>query len=77
MGQIYIATAYDITEMNCCTIYADKFHANCYTYSGAVASIHYLLRQKPYNVMWGGQHVVIDDNLAHIACECVLLGLST
>jgi len=77
MGQIYIATAYDIAEMKCCTIYADKFHANCYTYSEPVVSIHYLLRQKPYNVMWGGQYVAIDDNLAHISCERILLGIST
>ena len=27
--------------------------------------------------MWGGQYVVNDDNLAHISCERVLMGIST
>jgi len=30
----------------------------------------------PYNVMWGGDYVVIDDALAEIDCENILLGIS-
>jgi len=56
---------------------ADKFHANCYSFSGAVASAHFLLRRKPYNVMWGGGYVVIDDALEEVSDENVLLGIST
>jgi hypothetical protein len=56
---------------------ADKFHANCYGHSGAVRSIHYLLRQKPYHVMWGGQYVLLDDKLAEFSRKEDLLGIST
>ena len=56
---------------------ADKFGANCYNYSGAVLSIHYLLHQRPYHVMWGGGYVVIDDNLEHYSRPEDLLGIST
>ena len=55
----------------------DKFHANCYCYSGAVFSIHYLLRRQPYHVMWGGVYVAIDDNLENIYRFEDLLGIST
>ncbi|GHV38192.1 hypothetical protein FACS1894187_16650 [Synergistales bacterium] len=77
MGQIFHACIYDIESMTCCCMDADKFHANCYSFSGAVASTHYLLRQKPYRVMWGGGYVVIDDNIADFSREEDLLGLST
>ncbi len=77
MGQIFNACAYDVDNRVCCTVYADKFHANCYSYSGAVASMHYLLRQKPYHIMWGGGYVVIDDYLENISNEDILLGIST
>ena len=76
MGQIFNACAYDADDRICYTIYADKFHANCYSYSGAVASIHYLLRQKPYHVMWGGDYVLIDDYLEDVSNEDILLGIS-
>ena len=76
MGQIFNACAYDIDNRVCYTAYADKFHANCYSYSGAVASMHYLLRQKPYRVMWGGEYVLIDDYLEDISNEDILLGIS-
>jgi hypothetical protein len=56
---------------------ADKFHANCYSYSGAVASTHYLLRQKPYRVMWGGHYVVAEKNIGKFSRTEDLLGLST
>jgi hypothetical protein len=77
MGQIFNAYAYDTETKTCCVIDADKFHANCYAHSGTVLSIHYLLRQKPYNVMWGGGYVVIDDNLADFSRTEDLLGIST
>ena len=77
MGQIFHATAYEKETKTCCVLDADKFHANCYSYSGVVKSIHYLLRQKAYSVMWGGGYVVIDDALEDITDESVLLGIST
>ena len=77
MGQIFYATAYDVKTKTCFTMDADKFHANCYSYSGAVCAMHYLLRQKPYRVMWGGGHVVLDDNLQYFSREEDLMGLST
>ncbi|MCL2639071.1 MAG: hypothetical protein FWD48_11970 [Oscillospiraceae bacterium] len=76
MGQIFHAIAYDIENKTCCVMESDKFHANCYSFSGAVKSIHYLLRQKAYNVMWGGDYVAIDGALNDINNNDVLLGIS-
>jgi hypothetical protein len=39
--------------------------------------MHYLLRQKPYNVMWGGRYVLIDDYVQEFPRPQDLLGLST
>ena len=75
MGQIFKACAYDIETKICCVRDADKFHANCFAHSGAVRSIHYLLRQKPYRVMWGGIYVVAD--LTNFSRTEDLLGIST
>ena len=77
MGQIFHACAYDIDAKTCCVIEADKFHANCYAHSDAVLSVHYLLRNKPYHVMWGGEYVVIDDNLQDFSRDEELWGIST
>jgi hypothetical protein len=77
MGQTFTACIYDIDNMECCTVEADKFHANCYSYCGTVLSTHYLLRRKAYNVMWGGDDVLIDDNIATFDKHKDLLGLST
>ena len=77
MGQIFYASAYDIQSKKCYVVCADKFHANCYSYSGAVLSIHYLLRQQAYRVMWGGDYVVGDDFLEEVSEEEDLIGLST
>jgi len=77
MGQIFHACAYDIETKTCCVYEADKFHANCYAHSGAVFSMHYLLRNKPYHIMWGGGYVAIDNHIADISSTEVLLGLST
>jgi len=77
MGQIFHATAYDIDTKTCCVYNADKFHANCYSYSGAVFSMHYLLRKKPYRIMWGGAYVVLDNNLQFFSDIEDLLGIST
>jgi hypothetical protein len=75
MGQIFLACAYDIENKKCCLFDADKFHANCYSYSGAVFSMHYLLRQAPYRIMWGGDEVI--EYISEINDEEYLLGLST
>jgi len=82
MGQIFHACAYDIETKTRCVYDADKFHANCYAHSGAVFSIHYLLRNKPYHIMWGGNYVAIENNIAgqniaDISRTEVLLGIST
>jgi len=77
MGQIFHACAYDIENKICCKVNADKFHANCYSYSGAVFSMHYLLRQKPYRIMWGGDYVVVADAVKSVSRQEDLLGLST
>ena len=36
MGQIYHANIYDIEEKTACVMDADKFHANCYSFSRTV-----------------------------------------
>ena len=77
MGQIFFASAYDIKTKECCVMDADKFHANCYSYCGTVLSVHYLLRQKPYRVMWGGQYIALGDKIDKISKEEDLLGIST
>jgi hypothetical protein len=77
MGQIFNACIYDTDDMTCCVIDADKFHANCYSFSGTVVSTHYLLRQKPYRVMWGGGYVLMDDYIETVSRTEDLLGLST
>jgi hypothetical protein len=38
--------------------------------------MHYLLRKKPYRVMWGGHYVVTDDNLEKFSRTEDLLGIS-
>jgi len=78
-----MACAYDIENKICCVIDVDKFHANCYSYSGAVSSIHYLLRQAPYRVMWIGEYVRMENsekfykNISDFEKEEYLLGFST
>ena len=76
MGQIFHACAYDIETKTCCVIDADKFHANCYSFCGTVLSMHYLLRQKPYRIIWGGDYISLDDNLERFVREEDLLGIS-
>jgi hypothetical protein len=77
MGQIFYSCAYDIENMTCCVYDADKFHANCFSFSGSVFSIHYLLRQKPYRVMWGGYDMIGAEQLPRASTTEDLLGLST
>jgi len=77
MGQIFHACAYDTEERTRCTVDADKFDGNCYSYSGAVMTMHYLLRQKPYRIMWGGNYVELDRHLKYFPSFEDLLGLST
>jgi len=77
MGQIFYSCAYDIENRTCCVYAADKFHANCYSFSGSVFSVHYLLRQKPYRIMWGGDEVRDCYDLSKVSKTEDLLGLST
>ena len=77
MGQIFYACAYDTETRTCYVEDADKFHANCYSICRTVATVHYLLRQKPYRVMWGGVHVVLGDYLDEFSRTEDLLGIST
>lgn len=77
MGQIFHACAYDTELMTCCVYDADKFHANCFSFCGTVYSMHYLLRQKPYRVMWGGYSALSDNNFAGFSRDEDLHGLST
>jgi len=77
MGQIFYSCAYDIDTKTCCVYDADKFHANCYAQCGTVFSVHYLLRQKPYNVMWGGRYMLLQDYVQEFSRTQDLLGLST
>lgn len=77
MGQIFFACAYDIDTKECSVECADKFHASCYSYSGAVHSIHYLLRQRAFRVMWAGGYIMDHDNLECITRFEDLLGIST
>ena len=76
MGQIFHSCVYDIETRTCCVYDADKFHANCYAHSGSVFSVHFLLRQKPYRVMWGGYYVD-TDKIKEISDIEYLLGIST
>ena len=77
MGQIFHACAYDIDTKTCCVYDADKFHANCYSSCGTVLSMHYLLRQKAYRIMWGGEYVFLWDHLKKFSRTEDLLGMST
>jgi len=75
MGQLFLASVYNVEGKKCSVIDADKFHANCYSFSGAVRSIHYYLRQGPFRVMWIGDYII--DRLTEITREEDLLGIST
>jgi len=77
MGQIFNACAYDIDSKICYVYYGDKFHAECYSFSGAVFSMHYLLRQASYRIMWGGDYAALLENLSNFSNEEELLGIST
>ena len=80
MGQMFHACAYDIETKTCCVMDADKFHARCYAHSETVLSMHYLLRQKPYRVMWCGDYAlygVYGDVLEYFSRTEDLLGVST
>jgi len=41
MGQIFTACAYDIENMRCCVLDADKFHANSYSFLKLYRSNHF------------------------------------
>ncbi|MDR1871441.1 MAG: hypothetical protein LBS60_05865 [Deltaproteobacteria bacterium] len=76
MGQIFCATIYDIEEMTRFLMVADKFHANCYSFSAAVVCAHYLLRQKTHRVMWFGDFAIAEDGLKYFSGTSDLLGIS-
>jgi hypothetical protein len=63
--------------MVCSVLDANKFDANCYSFSGAVALTHFLLHKKPHNVMWGGDYAFDLDFISSISRNQTLLGLST
>jgi len=75
MGQIFSACAYDIKTKACCVVDSDKFHANCYSFSDTVATMHFLLRLKSWRIMWGGNYVC--TNLAKFSRDEDLQGIST
>jgi len=77
VGQTFYACAYDINEKTCCVVEADKFHANCYSHSGVIACMHYLLRQKPYHIIWYGDSIISEGIFSTITDESVLLGISS
>jgi len=76
MGQIFYMTIYDPKTKECYFEHSDKFHANCYSCSRDVMIIHYLLRKKPYNVMWCGDYIAVYNNLNDFSSEVQLLGFS-
>ncbi|MDR1871440.1 MAG: hypothetical protein LBS60_05860 [Deltaproteobacteria bacterium] len=76
MGQRYRATIYDIDDMTRFMIDADKFDANCYSFSAAVVCAHYLLRQKSHRVMWFGDYAIADKGLKYFSGMSDLLGIS-
>ncbi|MCL2720037.1 MAG: hypothetical protein FWD47_01685 [Treponema sp.] len=76
MGQMFYACAYKPDNKMCCVYEADKFYSNCYSFSGAVSTIHYLLRQEPYHIMWGGLYLINETFISKLSNND-LLGLST
>jgi hypothetical protein len=78
MGQVFSCCVYDTEAMEASTYYADKFYSSCYSYSDPVMNVHYLLRQKPYRVMWIGDYLIDDGFPLLTGCrESDLLGYST
>jgi len=75
MGQMFYMTLYDPKTRKCYSENSDKFHANCYSYSIDIRITHYLLRQKPYHVMWCGDYVLYDGILEDFS-KVQLLGIS-
>ena len=76
MRQIFSACIYDIDSMTCCVMNVDKFHADCYYFSGEIAATHYLLRQKPYRVMWCVDYTSLGGGIAKFSRTEDLLGFS-
>ena len=74
MGQIFRATVYDTEKRTFSYEDADKFHANCYSFSYAVCMTHYLLRQSAQHVMWYGDYVIAGVD--KFSSEDQLLGIS-
>ena len=75
MGQIFYATVYDTKKKECFSEDADKFHANCYSFSYAVRATHDLLRKSAYRVMWYGQYFIMNNFIDDLSEE-ELLGIS-
>ncbi|MCL2833855.1 MAG: hypothetical protein FWD78_11850 [Treponema sp.] len=76
MGQIFNACAYDLEAKTCCVYFCDKFHSDCYSFSGAVKTMHYLLREKPCHIMWAGDDILSEDSIGKISNQEYLLGIS-
>jgi len=76
MGQYFQPTAYDIETKTCCTINGYRFFSTCYNDSKEVRAMHYLLRQKPYRIMWCGDDVLSEHELQSFSTKEDLLALS-
>lgn len=76
MGQIFYSTVYDVKTRECISYEADKFHANCFSFSGAVKSAHYLLKDFAKRVMWYGIYSFDKDFSKRFVTEEKLLGVS-
>jgi len=60
MEQIFYACAYDPETMTRYVYDAGEFQENCYSFSEAVSALQYVLRQKPYHIIWGGNYIYDD-----------------
>jgi len=77
MSQFFSPTAYDVDTRTKFTARCSWFEDNSYNYHDALSKLHYLLRQQPYRVMWGGCSSAYGDNFLKFPREEDLLGLST
>lgn len=76
MGQLFKSVAIDKEEKKVHWNYADKFYGYCYSVSMTVHRIHYLLREKSYHVLWGGDNMFSSNWLKDIEGEESLENLS-
>lgn len=77
MGQEFYASAYDMEKRTCYEYYCDKFHSDCYSFSGSVVLMHYLLRKAPYRIIYGGDKILNKDIFSRFSTEDELIALSS